>query len=208
MPSPADWRIVVGLGNPGPRYETTRHNAGFWAVDAVASRYRFPAFRKKFQAEISEGDVDGCRVLLMKPQTFMNLSGNAVREAASFYKIPAERIVAFHDELDILPGRVKCKQGGGNAGHNGLKSMDQQVGNGFIRVRLGIGHPGSPELVSPYVLSDPSKAERQEIDAAIEACSVALPWLVRGDVPGFTNDVARLLAPPKPSVKKETTNGI
>lgn len=207
-PSPGGWRVVAGLGNPGARYEQNRHNVGFWAVDAIAARFGAEGFRHRFQSAASEVRIGDWRVLLLKPQTFMNLSGNAVREAAAFYKIPPEHMVVFHDELDLAPGRVKCKQGGGSAGHNGLKSMDQQVGNPYFRVRLGIGHPGRPELVSPYVLSDVPKDERPAMEDAIDACAEALPFLLGGDMPGFTNAVAQRLNPPKPIVKKEPNHGV
>jgi PTH1 family peptidyl-tRNA hydrolase len=134
----------------------------------------------------------------------MNLSGQAVREAAGFYKIPPEAVVVFHDELDILPGRVKVKQGGGSAGHNGLKSLDQHLGNPYYRVRLGIGHPGRPELVSGYVLSDVPKAEQDDMNAVIHACAEALPALLTGDMAAFTNQVAQRLAPPKSNATKES----
>lgn len=203
-PSAGNWRIVAGLGNPGAKYAGNRHNVGFWAIDAIADHYRFPTFRHKFHSEVSEGQIGDVRVLLVKPQTYMNLSGQAVREAAGFYKIPPEAVVVFHDELDILPGKVKVKQGGGSAGHNGLKSLDQQIGNPYYRVRLGIGHPGRPELVSGYVLSDLPKAEHEDMHAAIRACAEALPALLSGDMAVFTNQVAQRLAPPKSNATKES----
>lgn len=154
--------LFVGLGNPGAEYAGHRHNIGFMAVDEIARVYGFSAFRSKFQGEVSEGRIAGENVLLLKPQTFMNESGQSVGKAAKFYKIPPERIVVFHDELDLKPGEVRVKTGGGNAGHNGLKSIQAHLGTpDFVRVRLGIGHPGDKGRVSGYVLSDFTKAERE-----------------------------------------------
>lgn len=159
--------LVVGLGNPGAKYENNRHNIGFMAVDALHSHFAFGPWRRKFQAELSEGAVPGCleKILLLKPQTYMNLSGEAVQAAVQFYKIPLSRVIVFHDELDVAPGKVKIKTGGGAGGHNGLRSLDQHLGADYMRVRLGIGHPGvhapnKADLVLAYVLSDFAKADK------------------------------------------------
>lgn len=160
--SPSNMVLLVGLGNPGAKYEKNRHNIGFLAIDEIASEHLFPAYKSKFQGQFSEGRIDGVKVGLLKPDTYMNESGRSVGAAAKFYKIPAERIIVFHDELDIQPTKVKAKKGGGNAGHNGLKSLQAHLGTpDFLRVRIGIGHPGDKNKVSNYVLSDIPKAELQ-----------------------------------------------
>lgn len=154
-------RLFVGLGNPGAQYAMHRHNIGFMALDVIKDMHDFPASRKKFQGHYTEGNLGSCKTGLLKPETFMNNSGQAVAAAAKFYKIPADKIVVFHDELDLPPGRVKIKKSGGTAGHNGLKSIAAHLGTqDFWRVRLGIGHPGDKSKVSGYVLHDFSKAEQ------------------------------------------------
>jgi aminoacyl-tRNA hydrolase len=152
-------KLFVGLGNPGAQYARNRHNIGFMAADAIAARHGFGPWRGKFQGEIAEGRLGTEKVLMLKPGTFMNLSGDSVRAAAQFYKIPPEDIVAFHDELDLAPGRVRVKTGGGHAGHNGLRSIAAHMGPDFVRVRLGIGHPGDKRQVTAYVLGDFAKAD-------------------------------------------------
>ena len=144
-------RLIVGLGNPGARYARNRHNVGFMAVEAIARRYGFPAFRSRFKGELAEGTIAGERRLLLRPQTFMNASGESVLAAMSFYKIAPGDIAVIHDELDLRPGKVRVKRGGGSAGHNGLRSIDALIGADYWRVRIGIGHPGIKELVQPYV---------------------------------------------------------
>jgi len=143
----------VGLGNPGQQYLMTRHNIGFMVIDAVARSYNFPSFSKKFKSEYSEHKINNMPVGLLKPQTFMNLSGQAVQQIMAFYKLKPEQLIVIHDDLDLIPGQVKVKFGGGAGGHNGLKSIDQCIGNAYWRLRLGIGHPGERHLVTPYVLS-------------------------------------------------------
>ncbi|MBP9829223.1 MAG: aminoacyl-tRNA hydrolase [Proteobacteria bacterium] len=145
--------LCVGLGNPGQQYLMTRHNIGFMVVDAVSLNYNFPIFRKKFQSEFSERKIRDVNIGLIKPQTFMNLSGVSVQSAMAFYKLKPEQIIVIHDDLDLIPGQIKVKFGGGSGGHNGLKSIDQAIGNGYWRLRLGIGHPGVKHLVAPHVLS-------------------------------------------------------
>jgi PTH1 family peptidyl-tRNA hydrolase len=162
-------RLFVGLGNPGARHEGNRHNIGFMVVEAIARRHGFSPWRRRFQGETSEGAVDGERVILLKPMTFMNESGRAVGEAANFFKLGVGEITVFHDELELPPGKVRVKVGGGIAGHNGLRSISSHVGNDYRRVRLGIGHPGVKELVHGHVLSDFAKSDRPWVEALCEA---------------------------------------
>jgi PTH1 family peptidyl-tRNA hydrolase len=162
-------RLFVGLGNPGSKYQGNRHNIGFMAVDAIARRHGFAPWRKRFLGETSEGTLERERVILLKPLTYMNDSGQSVVEAAHFFKLTPADIVVLHDELDLPAGKLRIKTGGGNAGHNGLRSIDAHVGNDFRRVRLGIGHPGIKDLVHSYVLNDFAKAERPWVEAMIDA---------------------------------------
>ena len=161
--------LFVGLGNPGRDHASQRHNIGFMAIDAIAARHRVPAFRARFQGMTSEAPIGGERVVLLKPETYMNESGRSVREAARFFKIDLKDIVVFHDELDIVPGDVRVKTGGGNAGHNGLRSITAEIGNDYRRVRLGIGHPGSKDLVLHYVLGPFAKSEQGWLLAMLDA---------------------------------------
>jgi PTH1 family peptidyl-tRNA hydrolase len=186
--------LFVGLGNPGDRYADNRHNIGFMAVDELVHRHSFSPYRARFSGVISEGRLGDEKVLALKPLTFMNESGRAVGEAMRFYKIDPCDLVVFHDELDLAPGKIKVKQGGGHAGHNGLRSIMAHVGADFVRVRMGIGHPGHKDRVSPYVLSDFAKADWPWVDAVCEAMADEAPWLVRKDWPRFMSDVARRLA--------------
>lgn len=154
--------LLVGLGNPGDKYSGNRHNIGFMAIDAIASDYNIGPFRTKHQGLMAEGRIGDHKVVLLKPETYMNESGRSVGPLAKFYKIPPEHIVVFHDELDLQPAKIRVKTGGGNAGHNGLKSLDAHLGTpNYVRVRLGIGHPGDKDRVHGYVLNDFSKAERE-----------------------------------------------
>ncbi|MDZ7603170.1 MAG: aminoacyl-tRNA hydrolase, partial [Hoeflea sp.] len=146
--------LIAGLGNPGPQYARNRHNVGFMAVDEIARRHSFSGFSKKFRGEIAEGTIADQKVLLLKPMTFMNLSGDSVGDALRFYKLSPADLIVLHDELDIAPGKLKLKTGGGNGGHNGLKSIDAHCGKDYKRLRIGIGHPGHKDRVSPYVLGD------------------------------------------------------
>ena len=144
--------LIVGLGNPGSQYKRNRHNIGFMAVDEIVRRHDLSSSKKKFQALLSEGEIVGEKVLVLKPQTYMNLSGQSVQAAASFYKIPLDHVVVFHDELDLAFGKIRVKFSGGAAGHNGLRSIDDHLGKDYWRVRLGIGHPGEKEFVTQHVL--------------------------------------------------------
>ncbi len=174
--------LFVGLGNPGSKYEKNRHNVGFMVIDAVADEYGFSPFKSKFQGALSEGRIGGEKVALLKPQTFMNESGQSVQRVAAFYKIPPKRVVVFHDELDLAPMKMRVKVGGGVAGHNGLKSMRAHLGTAdFKRVRIGIGHPGERNRVSGYVLSDFGKSERDGVDRLVDALAGRAQLLLTGD---------------------------
>ena len=173
--------LLVGLGNPGPQYSLNRHNIGFMILDTIARTYNFPNFKQKFSSLISEGTIQGKRFILCKPMTFMNLSGKAVQAVAQFYKIPADNIYVFHDELDAAPGRVKIKKGGGAGGHNGLRSIDQHLGSDYWRVRLGIGHPGFKNAVSGYVLSNFEKEDEEWLTTLLAAVSKHVGNLVNND---------------------------
>ena len=188
--------LVVGLGNPGKGYAKNRHNIGFMAVDALVRRHNFSPWRKKFQGEICEGVLNGEKVLALKPETYMNLSGQSVVEAARFYKVAVKDIVVLHDELDLEPGKVRTKVGGGHAGHNGLRSITQHMGADFRRVRLGIGHPGDKEKVHGHVLSDFAKAEEDWLEPLLDAIADAAPLLAKGSDADFMNRIAVLTKGP------------
>jgi PTH1 family peptidyl-tRNA hydrolase len=183
-------QLWVGLGNPGPQYAMHRHNVGFMAVDTLVEFHRFGPAQKKFQGWIHDGRIGGERVILLKPATFMNESGRAVGEAMRFYKLEMDALTVFHDELDLAPFKVKVKQGGGTAGHNGLRSIDKHLGPEFRRVRLGIGHPGHKDRVTGYVLGNYAKAEIDDLAAMLGAISAEAEWLAKGDDARFMNDVA------------------
>lgn len=190
-------KLFVGLGNPGDKYARNRHNVGFMAVDRIADRHGFSQWRRRFQGLVAEGSIGGERVLLLKPLTYMNESGRAVGEAARFLKLGLEDVVVFHDELDLAPGRVKVKTGGGNAGHNGLRSLSAHLGNEFIRIRIGIGHPGSKEAVIPYVLHDFAKSDQEWLEPLLDAVADAAGRLAAGDSARFLTDVARSMRGPE-----------
>ena len=182
-------QLLVGLGNPGPRYVGNRHNIGFMAVEAIARRHRIGPWRRRFRGVTAEGPINGERVILLLPGTYMNESGLAVGEAAHFYKIDLGHIVVFHDEIDLPPAKVRVKTGGGIAGHNGLRSISSHVGNDYRRVRIGVGHPGAKDLVEHYVLSDFAKSERPWVDALIGILADSVDLLVRGQDASFANKV-------------------
>lgn len=193
-------RLFVGLGNPGPSYESTRHNAGFWWIDRLAAEFKaVPVPEKRFQGDVIRFEAAGAPRWLLKPTTFMNLSGHAVAKLAQFFKIEAAQILVAHDELDLPPGGVKLKFGGGVAGHNGLKDIRAQLSTSdFWRLRLGIGHPGSREEVMNWVLKRPSVEHRDAIDRAMDRTLAALPSLLAGDMPRATMTV-HTTTPPRPS---------
>ena len=197
--------LFAGLGNPGARHANNRHNVGFMAADAIHRRHSFSPWSKKFHAEIAEGRLGGDKVLLIKPQTFMNLSGQAVGEALRFYKIELGDLVVFYDELDLAPGKVRVKTGGGAGGHNGIRSIDGHCGQDYRRVRIGIGHPGIKEMVSPHVLSDFTKAEREWLEPLLGAIADNAELLVKRDDSGFMNKLSLALPgaeKPKPAARK------
>jgi peptidyl-tRNA hydrolase, PTH1 family len=181
--------LIVGLGNPGAEYKKHRHNVGFMAVDAIARANGFSSWSRKFQGEVSEGKFGTYKVLLLKPLTFMNVSGQSVAAAAQFYKITEADIIVIHDELDLDPGRCKVKTGGGNGGHNGLKSIDAHIGKDYKRLRIGIGHPGHKDRVNSHVLGDFSKADRDWLEPLLDAIAKAAPDIAIGDGATFMNKV-------------------
>jgi peptidyl-tRNA hydrolase, PTH1 family len=183
-------KLVVGLGNPGAKYARNRHNIGFMALDAMARRWKATPWRAKFHAETADITVNGARVLLLRPQTYMNESGRAVGEAMRFHKIALEDVVVFHDELDLAPAKLRVKTGGGNAGHNGLRSISAHCGNEYPRVRMGIGHPGDKAQVHGYVLSDFAKAEEGWVEDMARLAADLLPKLLDGGHERFQSDVA------------------
>ena len=190
--------LWVGLGNPEPGMARNRHNIGFMAVDTVAIRYGFSPWRTRFKGLVSEGSIAGEKVLALKPQTYMNASGESVQAAAAFYKLPIDTITAFHDELDLVPGKVRVKRGGGAAGHNGLRSMDRMLGaQDYWRVRLGIGHPGSKERVLGHVLGDFVAVDRDWLLPLLDAVADAAPLLVQGKPEDFMTRSALLTQEPK-----------
>jgi peptidyl-tRNA hydrolase, PTH1 family len=181
--------LLVGLGNPGARHAGNRHNIGFMAVDAIAKRHGFPPWRRRFHGVATEASLGAQRVLLLLPGTFMNESGRAVEEAAHFYKIGLDNIVVFHDELDLPPGKLRIKTGGGVAGHNGLRSISAHLGNDYRRARIGIGHPGVKELVHSYVLSDFAKSEKGWVETMCEAIADNAALLAKGPDSSFQNKI-------------------
>ncbi|ODT67348.1 MAG: aminoacyl-tRNA hydrolase [Pelagibacterium sp. SCN 63-23] len=198
-------KLLVGLGNPGTQYAGNRHNIGFMAIDAIASAHGISGWKSKHAGLLAEGSIGGERVLLLKPQTFMNRSGDSVQQVARFYKIPVSDIIVFYDELDLAPAKVRVKVGGGNGGHNGLRSIDPQIGLDYRRVRLGIGHPGK-EFVTPHVLGDFAKADHLWLVPLLDEIGRQAPLLLKGDDSGFMNKLALAVqdndAPKSPPTQK------
>ena len=192
-------KLFVGLGNPGAKYAANRHNIGFMALDRIAEDHGFAPWRGKFQGQVSEGKLGSTKIILLKPTTFMNLSGQSVGEAMRFFKLDSTDVTVFHDEIDLAPAKVKVKAGGGHAGHNGLRSIHQHIGLHYDRVRLGVGHPGHKDRVPGYVLSDFAKAEADWLDDVMRGLSDGAPKLAAGDGPGFLNAVALRVTPPRSS---------
>lgn len=202
-------RLFVGLGNPGSQYSGNRHNIGFMAVDRIAQRWGFGPWRSRFQADAADGEIGGVKTLLLKPKTYMNESGRSVAEAVRFFKIPVSDVIVFHDELDLAPAKVRVKAGGGNAGHNGLRSITPAIGNDYVRVRIGIGHPGIKDIVHAHVLSDFAKADREWVICLVDALADNADLLAKGDETGFQNKVhlalsaAGFSAPKRPGERRE-----
>ncbi|MGR3756881.1 MAG: aminoacyl-tRNA hydrolase [Tranquillimonas sp.] len=192
-------RLFVGLGNPGGKYARNRHNVGFMALDRIAQDHGFAPWRAKFQADVAEGRLGHDKVVLLKPRTFMNLSGQAVGEAMRFYKLSPADVTVFHDEIDLAPGKLRVKQGGGHAGHNGLRSIHAHIGADYGRVRIGVGHPGHKDRVAAYVLNDFAKADEDWLDDLLRGIGDGAPALADGDASGFQNAVARRTAPARPA---------
>ena len=197
-------RLFVGLGNPGSDYAKNRHNIGFMAVDEIVHRYSFAPFRSKFQGQLCEGKIAGQKVLILKPTTYMNESGKAVQAAMAFYKLPIQDIIVFHDEMDLVAGKIRMKTGGGHAGHNGVRSIQSHIGSGFQRVRLGVGHPGDKEKVVGHVLNDFSKADQQWLDKMIEAIGENADLLIKGEDSGFMSKISLALNPPRPKPPRDS----
>ncbi len=195
-------KIIAGLGNPGAKYAGNRHNIGFMAVEAIHRKSDFGPWSKKFKSEIAEGEIGGEKVLLMKPDTFMNLSGEAVGQAMRFYKLTPADIIAIHDELDLPAGKVRIKVGGGNGGHNGLKSLDAHCGKDYKRLRLGIGHPGAKELVHNHVLGDFAKADQVWLEPLLDNIALNATLLLEGDGSMFLNKLSGGTAPAGKTQKK------
>lgn len=196
--------LFVGLGNPGTQYASNRHNIGFMAADVIRSNHGFSPWRKKFKGELSEGNLGGEKVLLLKPQTFMNESGRSVGEAVRFHDIPLENVYVFYDELDLEPGKVRVRLGGGAAGHNGIRSIAAHITPEFKRVRLGIGHPGDKKFVQPHVLGNFAKDDRDWLVKMLDAVSDNAEMLAKHEDEKFQSKVAMIVNPPRPNgVKPE-----
>lgn len=195
-------KLFVGLGNPGAKYAHNRHNIGFMAVDLIASDHGFSPWKSKYQGEICEGRLGSEKVILLKPMTFMNLSGQSVGEAMRFYKLDSTDVVVFHDEIDLAPAKTKVKSGGGHAGHNGLRSIHQHISPHYDRVRMGVGHPGHKDKVPSYVLHDFAKADAGWLDDVLRGISDGAPHLAEDDSAKFLNKVALRVAPPRSSTSK------
>lgn len=190
-------KLFVGLGNPGPKYSGNRHNVGFMAVDRIADAHGFGPWRSKFQGVLSEGRLGAEKVILLKPETFMNLSGQSVGEALRFHKLDLEDVWVFHDEIDLAPAKLRVKQGGGHAGHNGLRSLHAHIGDGYGRVRIGVGHPGHKDAVPTYVLKDFSKADQDWLPDMLDGMADGAEALAGGDTGKFQNAIGLRMKPPK-----------
>ncbi len=201
-------RLFVGLGNPGAKHARNRHNIGYMAVDRIAGDHGFGPWRTKFQGLVAEGRLGAEKVILLKPETFMNLSGQSVGEAVRFYKLDPADVVVFHDEIDLAPGKLKAKEGGGHAGHNGLRSLHAHIGDGYGRVRMGVGHPGYKDAVPRYVPRDFPKADEDWLDDMLRGVSDGAEALAAGDKERFMNAVSLRLNPPRSSKTKQATDAL
>ncbi len=197
--------LLVGLGNPGRESEDNRHNIGFMAVDALIARFNLsaPRTRRRPDGVFSEGMIDGGKVMVLKPQTYMNESGRAVGAAVRYWKLDVEDVIVFHDDLDLAPGKVRVKRGGGHGGHNGLRSIDSHMGKDYRRVRLGIGHPGDKDRVTGHVLRDFAKSDRTWLEPLLDAVADSAPMLIEGDDSGFMTRVALLTQAERPTRKAD-----
>lgn len=195
-------KLFAGLGNPGAKYAGHRHNIGFMALDRVAGDHGFGAWKSKFQGQVCEGRLGAEKIVLLKPTTFMNKSGQSVGEAMRFYKLDSTDVTVFHDEIDLAPGKLRCKAGGGHAGHNGLRSIHEHIGPHYDRVRMGVGHPGHKDRVPGYVLHDFAKADQEWLDDMLRGISDGVEHLAGGDTGRFLNAVSLRLAPPRSSTSK------
>jgi len=191
-------RLIVGLGNPGPRYAGNRHNIGFMAADAIVRRHSFSNIRERFHGLTAEGTIEGEKVLVLAPETFMNDSGRAVQAALQFFKLTPPEVIVIYDEIDLPLGKVRTKRAGGTGGHNGIRSIDAHIGADYWRIRLGVDHPGQKELVKAYVLTDFFKEEQPQVKAVIDAVAEAIPLMIAGDDGRFMNKVSVMLNPPPP----------
>lgn len=204
-------QILAGQGNPGAKYAGNRHNLGFMVLDRIAQDHGFGPWKSRFQAQASEGTVQTAsgpvKLLLLKPTTFYNESGRSAGEAARFFKLSPEAVTVFHDEIDLAPGRVRVKRGGGHSGNNGIRSMLAHLGPDVRRIRLGVGHPGDKSKVMPYVLADFAKAEKDWLEALLDACSRALPYLIEGNDERYQTEVLRLAPAPKSDPRKDAREG-
>ncbi len=200
-------RLLVGLGNPGKQYAFNRHNIGFLAVDAIAEHFRFAPWRARFQGVVTEGEIGGEKILALKPETYMNLSGQSVGEAARFFKIAPADVIVVYDEIELPPGKVKVKQGGGSAGHNGIRSIDEHLGYDYWRVRLGVGRPDLKQNVKGHVLENFAKGDMDWLGQLLNAVCEATPLLIAGDENKFMTKITLALnpPPPKPPRKEEPT---
>lgn len=194
--------LVVGLGNPGQAYEKNRHNIGFMAVDEIVRRHSFSAWRSKFQGQVSDGLIDGQKVIALKPETYMNESGRSVQAAMAFYKIAPEEMIVFQDEIDLAPGKLRVKRGGGHAGHNGLRSIHAAIGSNYIRVRMGVGHPGDKAAVKTHVLKDFAKADAEWLEPMLDGCAEYVGDILKGDDPAFMSKVAQKITPNRPNAPR------
>lgn len=193
--------LIIGLGNPGKEYENTRHNIGFHVAEEISRHYNFSSPKIKFQSELSEGLIDGHKVMLQKPLTYMNRSGSPVIQATNFLKIPLENIIVIHDDLDLVVGKVRVKTGGGSGGHNGLKDIDARLGKEYRRVRIGIGHPGDKDMVSDYVLHKFGKDDRNITNEIALDIAKQIPLLLKGNKDLFMTKVAHQVVAPPPKVQ-------
>ena len=205
-------RLLVGLGNPGSGYANNRHNLGFMTADRIVERHGLGTWRTKFQGHFAQGHLGGDNVVILKPMTFMNESGRAVSEAMSFYKLDLEDVIVFYDEIELAPGKIRVRKGGGHAGHNGIRSLVSHIGEAFWRVRMGVGHPGNKDRVSGYVLQDFAKADSAWVSALVDASADATPLLIEGEDNRFMTDVAQAMqgieTPPSPrDVKADKNEG-